>query len=302
MRISYNEVSVNHPEAVQILSAPLWKSDFYKAFAINKTNHNSLISTLDPKKHAALRSNLAAGYAGSSVLKHEAFMDRTIQLLEHRLDELSQKKAPVELSLWLHFLTWDIMGETMFSARFGFLDQGTDIGNSIKNNFGLAIYISLASYAQFLHFLLLGNPIFRWLDYGPKMHTIDTTLNALRARDDNDDTRADMMAHWMAQQARHPDRLSKSDVLGSAFSNLGAGGDTVGTVLQAFFYFLLKEDVVHLQSLRLEIDSAQAAGLLSPVVSNAEAVKLPYLQACVSTHPNPYHFIIIKEFPHKTTI
>ena len=286
IRISYNEVSVNHPDAIQILAAPLWKSDWYKLFAVPNSNYNSLMSECDPKEYAAMRSNIASGYSGSSVIKSEPFMDKTIQLFEQRLEELSQKKnkkEPFELGLWLHFLTWDVMGEVMFSARFGFLDQGKDIGNSIKNNFGLAVYVTSTAYAQWLHALLLGNPILRWLDFQPKEHTFNTTLKAVAARKKDAEARVDMMEQWMGQQARHPDRMTEKDVLCAAISTLGAGGETTGSVLQAFFYFLLKEDPVHLRRLREEIHTASAAGLLSPVVSNAEALRLPYLQACVGS-------------------
>ena len=287
VRISYNEVSVNHPDAIQILAAPLWKPDWYKLFAVPNSNYNSLMSECDPRKHAAMRSNVASGYSGSSVIKSEPFMDKTIQLFEHRLDELSQKggkrNEPFELGLWLHFLTWDIMGEVMFSARFGFLDQGKDIGDSIKNNFGLAVYVTSAAYAQWLHALLLGNPILRWLDFQPKEHTFNTTLKAIAARKKDVEARADMMEQWMGQQARYPDRMTEKDVLCAAISTLGAGGETTGSILQAFFYFLLKEDPAHLRRLRKEIYIASAAGLLSPVVSNAEALRLPYLQACVGS-------------------
>ena len=208
-------------------------------------------------------------------------MDQTIQLLERRLDELSQQKEAFDLSLWLLFFAWDINGEMMFSTRFGFLDQGRDIGNSIKNNFGLALYVTVTSYAQWLHKLLFGNPILRWLDFQPKEHTFDTTIKAVAARKKNPEARADMMEQWMSHQARHPDRMTEHDVLTAAISNLGAGGGTVGSVLQAFFYLLLKENPVHLKRLREEIDTASAARTLSRVVSNAEALKLPYLQACV---------------------
>ena len=54
----------------------------------------------------------------------------------------------ISFGLWLHFLTWDINDEMMISRRFGFLDQGKDIGNSIKNNFGLALYKTLTAYLQ----------------------------------------------------------------------------------------------------------------------------------------------------------
>lgn len=281
VRISYNEVSVDHPEAIQILAASIWKADWYKLFAVPNSNYNSLMSECDPKKNAAMRSNVASGYSGSNVLRSEPSIDKLIQLLESRLDELSRKKGPFELGLWLHFLTWDIMGEVMFSTRFGFLDQGKDIGNSIKNNFGLAVYVTLTSYARWLHAIFLGNPILRWLDFQPKEHTFNTTLKAVAARKKNPEAKFDMMEQWMGQQKRHPDRMTEHDVLCTAISTLGAGGETVGSVLQAFFYFLLKEDPVYLRRLREEIDTAKAAGLLSPVVSNAEASRLPYLQACI---------------------
>lgn len=230
-----------------------------------------------------MRSVVASGYSNSSIVKSEAYIDKTIQLLEQRLDGFSQKKEePFELGLWLSFLAWDILGEVTFSTRFGFLDQGRDIGNSIKNNFGLAVYVTLTSYAQWLHAIFLGNPILRWLDFQPKEHTLNTTLDAIAAREKNPEARTDMMGQWTAQQTRHPDRMTEKDVLSAAISNLGAGGGTMGSVLQAFFYFLLKEDPVHLRRLREDIDAARTAGLLSfPVVSNAEAQRLPFLQACV---------------------
>lgn len=272
MHISYNDVSVDHPEAFQILAAPLWKLNWYKLFVVPNSTYNSLTSECDPKKYAIMRSNLASGFSGSSVMKSEPFMDKTIQLLEQRLNELSRQKKPFELGLWLHLLTWDIMGEVMFSTRFGFLDQGRDIGISIKDNFGLALYVTSTAYAQWLHALLLGNPILRRLDFQPKEHTFNTTLTAIAARKKNTEARADMMEQWMGQQARYPHRITEKDVLCGAIGNLGAGGETVGSILQAVFYYLLKENPVHLRRLREEVDTAQTAGLLSPVVSNAEAL------------------------------
>ena len=65
------------------------------------SNYNSIMSECDPEKHAKMRSNLTSGYAGSSVIKSEPFMDKTIELLEQRLDDLSNKKAPFEFGLWL---------------------------------------------------------------------------------------------------------------------------------------------------------------------------------------------------------
>ena len=116
VRISCNEVSVNHPDALQILSAPLWKSAWYRLFAVPKINYHNLMSECDPKGHAAMRSNLASGSSYSSVVNGEAFIDKTIESLEQRpeqrFDGLSQmKEEPFEFRLWLSFLVWDIWGK-----------------------------------------------------------------------------------------------------------------------------------------------------------------------------------------------
>ena len=234
-----------------------------------------------------MRANVAAGYSLSNTLKNEPYIDRTITLMEQRLDEVAQNGGPIDLSKWIHFLTWDILGEVTFSKRFGFLDQGKDVGKSIANTFALALYVTTAGYIQWLHALLLGNPILRWLDIQPSEHTYQTCVTSVNERKGNTEARVDMVEHWMNMRAKHPERMSEKDIMCAVAGNIGAGGDTVAISLQAFFYFLLKNPI-HLHRLREEIDASKARGELSPIVTNVEAQGLPYLQACVR-HKSPHN-------------
>ena len=238
------------------------------------------MSECDPKRHVAMRANLASGYSLSNVLKNETYIDRTIALMEERLTQTANTNKPVEFSRWIHFVTWDILGEVTFSERFGFLDQARDVGNAIENTFALALYITTASYIQWLHGLLLGNPILRWLDFQPNEHTYQTCVASLNRRKANPEARVDMVEQWMHTLKKNPDRMKEKDIFCACAANLGAGGDTVAITLQAFFYLLLKNPL-YLGRLRQEIDSAQARGELSRIVTYIEAQKLPYLQACV---------------------
>ncbi|MCJ1251932.1 hypothetical protein MMC30_009170 [Trapelia coarctata] len=281
VRLSYNEVSINHPDAVSaVLAAPIPKAPFYVPFAIPNINYNNLMSECDPKRHVAMRANVASGYTLSNVLRNETYIDRTIALMEERLEQTAGTNEPVEFSKWIHFVTWDILGEVTFSERFGFLDQARDVGNAIENTFALALYITTAGYIQWLHALLLGNPILRWLDFQPNEHTYQTCVASLNKRKANPEARVDMVEQWMSTLAKHPDRMKEKDILCAAAANLGAGGDTVAITLQAFFYLLLKNPL-YLDRLRQEIDGSQARGELSKIVTYSEAQKLPYLQACV---------------------
>lgn len=277
VRISYNEVSINHPDALRVLSAPLRKGDFYRPMAVPNSNYKNLMSEQDPKKYAAMRSNVTSAYSLSNVIRNEPEMDQVIALLTKRLEALSTLNEPVDLSEWLNFTTHDLLGEILFSRRFGFLDQGRDVGDAIKNNFFLSVYVTSILYMQWLHSILLGNAVLRWLDFQPNEHTYNTAVTSVAARKAHTSPRADMMQLWLDQRQKHPERFSEREMFSNVIATLGAGAGTVGSALEAFFYYLLKEDPVYLQRLRREIDSAQ----LSDVVTYAEAQQLPYLQAVV---------------------
>lgn len=55
------------------------------------------MSVPDVKRTIALRSNAAPFFALTSVIKSETFIDKTIELMERRLDELSKVEEPFEL-------------------------------------------------------------------------------------------------------------------------------------------------------------------------------------------------------------
>ena len=240
------------------------------------------MSEVDPKRHVAQAKNVMSGYAMSNVVKSEPFVDNTILLFEERMDQLSKAKASVEFDKWFNYLAFDIMGEVTFSSRFGFLDEGRDIRNAIANTTILSLYIGIMGHVRWLHALLLANPIVQWLDFAPSQHIFGTCLAAVENRKRNTNSRTDMMEQWMMTRKKFPERMQEKEILTSAVANIGAGADSVSATLQAFVYHLLRSPK-RLSRLRDEIDSAQARGDLSKVVSFAEAQKLPYLQACVSS-------------------
>ncbi len=280
VRISYREVSIDHPEALhKLLALPLLKPAAYDMFAIPNINYQNLMSQRSIPDHTAMLRNLASAYTMTSIIKSEGAIDEAITLLKYRLNAKIMEDDPIELGQWLHFTTWDIMGISTYSRPFGFLGQGKDVGDSIKNSFGLAFYLTTMMNLHWLNGLLLGNPILRWLDFQPADHAFDVAKSAVAARKADTEHRHDMMQHWLERKEKHPETMTDHLIMCAALQNLGAGGDTAGSVLQAFFYFLMKEDQRFYGKLRAEIDAANARGELSKVISYAEAQRLPYLQA-----------------------
>ena len=240
------------------------------------------MSELDPKKRVERSKNVASAYTLSNLIKSESFIDDTVKLLLGHLDTCAAVQQPVELDKWFNYLAFDIIGEVTFSKRFGFLEQGADIGGAISNSKALNAYIVLAGFFQTLHNWTLGNPILTKYKILPMGHIFDTTMRAISERLQNPRARYDMIEHWKKTLNDHPDRMSMRDLQAAATGTVGAGADTIATSLQSFVYHLCKNPNF-LPKLRDEIDAARNQGMLaSRVVSFSDSQKLPYLQACVS--------------------
>ncbi|KAL4875796.1 cytochrome P450 [Aspergillus karnatakaensis] len=281
VRIRDNEVSVSHPDAVkQLLHANIAKGPWYSIFSLPDYHYVNQMSELDPRRHIEKNRNVASGYALSHIIKSESYVDDILRRLEEQLDELGKSGSPVEFDRWFNYFAFDTLGEVTFSKTFGFVDTGTDIRSAIANTRALALYIAVMGHYVWLHNLTLGNPLLSHIGIQPSSHVFDTCLEAIDARKQNPESRNDMMARWLNQRAKFPDKMAENEIFAAAVANIGAGADTVSATSQGLFYFLIRHPK-HLQRVRDEIDAAQARGELSDLVQYVEAQKLPYLQACI---------------------
>lgn len=235
------------------------------------------MSETDPKRHAQRSKNLAAGFALSHVIKSEPYVSDCILLLKKRLSQLAKSHEHFNPDEWFNYMAFDILGEVLFSQKFGFLEAGKDLGGSIANSQDLALYVSLAGYFQRLHRLTLGNPVLSDKKLMPNQHIFDTTLRAIENRQNNRQVRKDVLSLWLKQREQHPDEFSERELYGCVNMTVGAGADTVSASMQAFFYYLLRHPQ-HLARLRKEILDA---GLTDEVISFADASQLSFLQACL---------------------
>jgi cytochrome P450 len=234
------------------------------------------MSQTNCKLHIQKAKNLAAGYSLTNVIKQEPYIDDALQLMESRLDELSSLGKPVKWEEWFNYLAFDILGEATFSQSFGFLDAGKDLGRTVANNVFLRLYMSILGHFPWAHNYLLANPMIEYFNLTPSMHVFDTAMAAIKFRSKNDEVRMDMLEQWKQQLEKHPERMDEQDILANAVANLGAGSDTVSSVMQAFVYHMI-HDAEMLEMLRTELDAARLSG----VPTYDETRELPVLQACI---------------------
>ena len=198
------------------------------------------------------------------------------KLMESRLDLLSFLNKPVKWEEWFNYLAFDTLGEAIFSQSFGFLDAGKDLGRIVANNVFLRLYVSILGHFPWAHDYLLANPMIEYFNLTPSMHVLDTAMAAIKFRSKNDDVRMDMLEQWKEQLKKHPERMDEQDILANAVATLGAGSDTVSSVMQAFVYHMI-HDADMLEMLRTELDGARLSG----VPTYEETRELLMLQVCI---------------------
>ena len=135
VRISHEEVSVCHPEAIlNILLKPLDKHNWYKIFAMPDSSWPNQMNQTSAKKFAITQKKIAKGYMLSNVLKAEADFDETIRRFENCINSLAEAGEPIQLDAWFTYFAFDLVGQATFSKPFGFLEQGQDVENCIATS------------------------------------------------------------------------------------------------------------------------------------------------------------------------
>ena len=113
------------------------------------------MSTTDPRQKNEKSKYVAGAYTVSNILRSEAHIDQTFKSFLGWLDTYSRTREPMDLSKFISYATFDVIGQIAFSQPFGFLAQGKDINNAISNSLALNAYVAVAGYFRWLNVALL---------------------------------------------------------------------------------------------------------------------------------------------------
>jgi len=263
------------------------RSPWYKGFRFDPNNDN-VVTMNDNKRHHALRTKLLPGYQGKGlVAEQEAIIDthvtKYLALLERRyLSSRSDGVRPLDLAMSLLFFTQDVTSHVGFGKPFGYLDADADFYGAIH---------ALASTATPIQVMAMFPSVLRLVasDFGsrflPKPTDKTGVGRVLGLIAERAAARYDAQGHVAERKVDDilqrfvESGLSRHEVEAEAFVLLIAGTDTTAQALRmAVFYIAGSAHALTL--LRKEIDEA-AKTADRPVISDAQAKELPYLQACI---------------------
>lgn len=291
VRTAPHIVDISDPSAIPIIygiSSKFLKTPFYSTMAMVYEDKmmNSMFTAIDPAEHKALKRPVAQKFSMSSVRTLEYLVDPCTNIFTEAM--VSLEGQVVDLGVWAQWYAFDVIGAITFEQRFGFMEKREDIGNVIGGIEILLKYAGIVGQVPFLHNYLLGSVAVRRMlailipsFNDPVSIVMEMVLKQIKEYDANDQAeRADFLAYFRQNQKSTGEVMSKKDLMNHLMNNLLAGSDTTGISLRAVFYYVMRDKRVY-KKLQQEIDEAHALGNLSPNITYAESLQLPYLQLCI---------------------
>ncbi|KAF4534195.1 Pisatin demethylase [Lasiodiplodia theobromae] len=281
VRIAPNECSVCDPQAwkeIYAVNGGFTKTDFYLTQAPNLSPHADSFTQLDEKRHTFRRRMIQHIFAFKTVLENEKYVDPVIELFMQRMGELADRGDAFDISEY----TFDVIGELFFGRAFGFLRESKDIGGYIAAvDIILPHAIRMAVLPKVLWPLqILMLPFSATFRHGVSVFNSLTAVSKklVDERVESGKGRPDMLEKLLEVSREKSPDFDITDVYTESYTAIFAGSDTTAIAIRSALYNLCKNPDTYTK-LQGEIDRHEAEGKLSPIVTYAEASRMPYLSA-----------------------
>jgi cytochrome P450 len=281
VRVGPNFVSVSDPAAIGTVygTSPVWKKGPSYEVIIGVSNGrlvHSLI-TMNETQQSAVMKGIGSAFTPNAVLDYEPFVDQSAALLVAALEE----RYSVDMGKWMQLFAMDVLNRNAFGESPGFLKTGEDIDDmqaTVEKRF--EYYNRWAAIPE-IEYLLHKN--FLVIQMGTAINNLARLARhhfQKRKEEGGEKPHQDLLQKYLDGQARFPDSISDTHVVGLVVSSIAAGADSTAMTLTAILFYLLKYPIV-LAALEQEIQAFKGDGLLSPNPRWEEVKNLPYLDAVI---------------------
>ncbi|EFQ36553.1 benzoate 4-monooxygenase cytochrome P450 [Colletotrichum graminicola M1.001] len=305
VRIGPNDLITSDPVLIRRMSAAkstYERSSWYKATRLDPY-HDMMGSVLDKSVHHSLRTKLSPGYLGKDIPGLEASIDagiaELVDLIRQKHTQVSgtPDSRPVDFGRLADLYAMDARSRMSFGRAIGLLQKDTDIFGLIRTS-NLAIdVLQFFTDIPALQMIFTSNFVLGLL--GPKPTDVSGFGKIMGLAQQHVVTRFD------------PDAKDEPDLLGSFLRRgldrrsaqseimfpMVAGSDTAAKAIKWTMQYLLWSPSTY-ESLEKEIMVAISDGAISEPITNAEAQKLPLLQAVIyealRVHP-PFTGLLMKQ-------
>ncbi|KAK5060098.1 hypothetical protein LTR84_009982 [Exophiala bonariae] len=291
VRISPDHYSLADPAAIKQvyrINSNFEKSAWYEAWKHPAPEQWTTFADRNVKRHADTRRRLQGLYAMSSVSQYEKFVDQTTEVLLSRMDDLAGNAQTINMTFWLQYYAFDVIGNITFSTPFGFLEKGEDIDNilvALENNL---LYSTLVGIFPEWH-----PRLFQWLQKLPGsgagarvklLRFVADTISIKWAEKAQVGDSHDFLDRLMEINAKEPEKVTEYHIFAMVIGNVFAGSDTTAVSLSAVVYNLIRNPNV-MQKLRQQIVDIEPTGKITWKQSQSMPYLLAVIKEALRVHP-----------------
>lgn len=244
MRIAPDEISFSSPAAARDIFAigkGFNKTDFY--FVFPQAGNPDIFTEIREWKHAQIKRFAVVPYSMASVQKMAPFVDDVERLLMEKLDGYAADPGKAcDLGDWLHYFAFDVsvgalphlmlvlltrcnkqvLGETVFSHRLGFVSTGTDVDGLIRLIDDVQWYDGIIGSIPEWDKVFRQNPLLPYIPFlAPKPILAGVmAFEEMRKRKEGDvypSDRRDVLGQLVEAHMKKPDEFTESNVHAVAF-------------------------------------------------------------------------------------
>jgi hypothetical protein len=127
LHVQYGDVVRTEPDTLSLINAAAWKDIYgmavgkrfpkYGYFEIGKDAQPLL--TANDNDYLRQRAALPHGFSEKAISGQEASFTRHIHDFIGKLKEMSAKSNPIDMSQWVTYIAFDIVGDFTLSMQFG---------------------------------------------------------------------------------------------------------------------------------------------------------------------------------------
>ncbi|TLD29184.1 hypothetical protein PspLS_04028 [Pyricularia sp. CBS 133598] len=227
--------------------------------------------------HRRQRRTVAHAFSAGALKEQESYVRTHLDLFITRLHELAAKDSEVDISSWLNFLTFDIVGDLAFGEPFGCLQ------NSGYHPFVAMIFSTAKANAKniFMSYFKLFEPLLR-LQVGKE--EIRKNMEIIRMAEATTekrmalgpDARKDFMTYLLRKNS-DGEGLTHAELLTNSRTFIVAGSETTATALCGLVFYLSRTPEVY-QRLVEEVRSSFSS---EDDIRMQSVEGLTYLHACL---------------------
>lgn len=269
--IAWPEIYANGSKATEF---PKPKHTFFP------DDHLSLINA--PKeRHREMRRQLAHAFSDSALTQQEETIVRYVNLLMQRLDELEAKNATFNITEWLNYMTFDLIGELAFSESFHSLEQRR------YHPWVLSIFQGIrgGAFRRFSKNYPLINFIWEKLGLSQDIKVGDRNRTAARRRADKrmqlgesiEGGKMDFMTYMMRKTRNGDPGMNAQEILATSPVLVVAGSETTATTLSGLLFFLSRNP----DKAEILINELRGAYKSEEDISMRNTAALQYLHAAI---------------------